>query len=118
MDREGVGVKRYLGKKKAVRIYIDNQDKIEGKPLWEEILTRAKAYGLAGATVFKGISGIGVKGEIHSFNVWSIAQKLPLVIEIIDEEEKVLGFLESVDEIIEEGMTTLNDIEVIRYKRK
>ncbi len=111
-------MKRYLGQKKVARIYIDNQDKVEGKPLWEEILKGAREYGLAGATVFKGVSGIGVRGEIHSFNVWSIAQKLPLVIEIIDDEEKVLGFLESVDAMIEEGMTTLGDIEVIRYKHK
>lgn len=111
-------MKRYLGQKKVARIYIDNQDKIEGKPLWEELLKSAKEYGLAGATVFKGVSGIGVRGEIHSFNVWSLAQKLPLVIEIIDDEEKVLDFLETVDAMIDEGITTLSDIEVIRYKHK
>ncbi|RUM73534.1 MAG: DUF190 domain-containing protein [Sulfurovum sp.] len=111
-------MKRYLGQKKVARIYIDNQDKIEGKPLWEELLKSAKEYGLAGATVFKGVSGIGVRGEIHSFNVWSLAQKLPLVIEIIDDEEKVLEFLETVDAMIDEGITTLSDIEVIRYKHK
>jgi PII-like signaling protein len=111
-------MKRYLGKKKVARIYIDNQDKIEGKPLWEELLKSAKEYGLSGATVFKGVSGIGVQGEIHSFNVWTISQKLPLVLELIDDEEKVLGFLESVDEMIKEGMTTLSDTEVIRYKHK
>jgi len=111
-------MKRYLGQKKVARIYIDNQDKIEGKPLWEELLKSAKEYGLAGATVFKGVSGIGVRGEIHSFNVWSLAQKLPLVIEIIDDEEKLLEFLETVDAMIDEGITTLSDIEVIRYKHK
>ena len=111
-------MKRYLGQKKVARIYIDNQDKVHGKPLWEEVLKKAKEYGLSGATVFKGVSGIGVQGEIHSFNVWSIAQKLPLVIEIIDKEEKIMGFLESIDEMIEEGITTLSDTEVIRYKHK
>jgi len=111
-------MKRYLGQKKVARIYIDNQDKIEGKPLWEELLKSAKEYGLAGATVFKGVSGIGVRGEIHSFNVWSLAQKLPLVIEIIDDEEKLLEFLETVDAMIDEGITTLSDIEVMRYKHK
>ena len=111
-------MKRYLGQKKVARIYIDNQDKVHGKPLWEEVLKKAKEYGLSGATVFKGVSGIGVQGEIHSFNVWSIAQKLPLVIEIIDNEEKIMGFLESIDEMIEEGITTLSDTEVIRYKHK
>jgi len=111
-------LKRYLGQKKVARIYIDNQDKFEGKPLWEEVLIKAKEYGLAGATVFKGVSGIGVRGEIHSFNVWSIAQKLPLVIELIDDEEKIFDFLEQTDGMIEEGITTLSDTEVIRYKHK
>ncbi len=111
-------MKRYLGTKKVARIYIDNQDKFEGTPLWEKLLTEAKAYGLAGATVFKGVSGIGVQGTIHTFNVWSISQKLPLIIELIDDEEKIKGFLERIDAMIEEGMTTLSDTEVIRYKSK
>jgi len=111
-------MKRFLGKKKVARIYIDNQDKYRGAPLWEEILIRAKKSGLAGATLFKGVSGIGIGGEIHSFNVWSISQKLPLVIEIIDDEQKVLDFLEEINDIVEEGMTTLSDTEVIRYKHK
>ena len=111
-------MKRYLGKKKVARIYIDNQDKYEGKPLWEEVLKKARECELAGATVFKGISGIGVRGEIHSFNVWSISQKLPLIIELIDNEEKILDFLEKIDEMIEEGITTLEDTEVIQYKHK
>ena len=111
-------MKRFLGKKKVARIYIDNQDKYRGAPLWEEILIQAKKSGLAGATLFKGVSGIGIGGEIHSFNVWSISQKLPLVIEIIDDEQKVLDFLEEINDIVEEGMTTLSDTEVIRYKHK
>ena len=111
-------MKRYLGQKKVARIYIDNEDKYEGKPLWEEILKQAREYHLAGATVFKGISGIGVGGEIHSFNVWSISQKLPLVIELIDNEEKILDFLEEINGMIEEGITTLDDTEVIQYKHR
>ncbi len=107
-----------MGQKKVARIYIDNQDKFEGKPLWEAVLIKAKEYELAGATVFKGVSGIGVQGEIHSFNVWSIAQNLPLVIELIDDEEKIFDFLEQIDGMIEEGITTLSNTEVIRYKHK
>ncbi len=111
-------MKRYLGKKKVARIYIDNQDKYEGEPLWEAILKRAKEESMAGATVFKGVSGIGVQGNIHAFNVWSISQKLPLVIELIDDAEKIHAFLERIDTMIEEGITTLSDTEVIRYKSK
>jgi len=107
-----------LGQKKVARIYIDNQDKFEGKPLWEAILIKSKECQLAGATVFKGISGIGIQGEIHSFNVWSISQTLPLVIELIDDEEKIFAFLEKINGMIEAGITTLSDTEVIRYKHK
>jgi hypothetical protein len=111
-------VKNYIGKKKAARIYIDNQDKYEGKPLWEVILLKAKAYGLAGATVFKGVAGMGAHSEVHSFNVLVISQELPLVIELIDDEAKVRGFLEEIEPMIEEGLTSLSDVEVITYKHK
>ncbi len=111
-------MQRYLGKKKIARIYIDNQDKYNGKPLWEELLKKIKECGLAGATVFKGVAGIGAHSEIRSFNVWIMSQKLPVVIEIIDEEEKIMHFLNDADEMIEEGLTTLSDIEVIKYKHK
>ncbi len=111
-------MQRYLGKKKIARIYIDNQDKYNGKPLWEELLRKVKECGLAGATVFKGVGGIGAHSEIRSFNIWVMSQELPIIIEIIDEEEKIMNFLNNADEMIEEGLTTLSDIEVIKYKHK
>ena len=111
-------MKRYLGKKKIARIYIDNQDKYNGEPLWELILKKVKEFGLAGATVFKGVAGIGAHSEVRSFNVWVLSQELPLVIEIIDDEEKIIGFIDEIDDMIEEGLTTLSDTEVIRYKHK
>ena len=111
-------MKRYLGKKKIVRIYIDNQDKFEGKPLWEEILREVKEQGLAGATVFKGVAGIGAHTEIRSFNILAISQELPLIIEIIDDEEKVSSFLDNIDHMIDEGLVTMSDTEVIKYKHK
>ncbi len=111
-------MQRYLGKKKIARIYIDNQDKYNGKPLWEELLKKVKECGLAGATVFKGAAGIGAHSELRSFNIWVMSQELPIIIEIIDEEEKIINFLNDADEMIEEGLTTLSDIEVIKYKHK
>ena len=111
-------MKRYLGHKKILRIYIDNQDKFEGKPLWEEILKKVKEYNVAGATVFKGVAGIGAHTEIRSFNVFTISQELPLVIEIIDSEEKVVDFIDKIDYMISEGITTMCDTQVIKYKHK
>jgi len=111
-------MKRFLGKKKILRIYIDNQDKYDDKPLWEEILKKAKELGLDGATVFKGVAGIGAHSELRSFNVFTMSQELPLVIEIIDSEEKIIDFIDHIDFMIEEGITTMCDTQVIKYKHK
>jgi len=111
-------MKRYLGKKKVLRIYIDNLDKHNDKPLWEEILKEVKTEGLSGATVFKGVAGIGAFAEIRSFNVWALAQELPVVVEIIEDEDKITNFIEHLDGMIDEGLITLSDTEVIKYKHE
>ncbi len=109
-------MKRYLGKRKLLRIYIGNEDSFDGKPLWEAVLQRAKEMNIAGATVLKAVAGIGAHSQMHAFNVWVLKQKLPLVIEMIDEEKKLKEFVESLDGIIEEGLLTMSDVEVISYK--
>ena len=111
-------MKDYVGHKKIARIYIDTQDRYKSKPLYEEILYRAKEFGVAGATVLKGVAGMGVHTQIHSFELLSISQNLPLVIEIIDTESKLKEFLATIDEIIEEGLCVIADVEVISYKHK
>jgi PII-like signaling protein len=118
MGRGDNDMKRFLGKKKILRIYIDNQDKFEGHPLWEEILKKTKELDIAGATVFKGVAGIGAHSELRSFNVFTISQELPLVIEIIDSEEKIIDFIDKIDFMIYEGITTMSDTQVIKYKHK
>ncbi len=109
-------MKRYIGERKKLKIYIDSDDRFDGSPLWEVIVKRAKEYGLAGATVYKAVAGMGAHSEIHSFSVWSMSQKLPLIIEIIDTEAKIRGFLTQLDAIVQEALVTLEDIEVITYK--
>ena len=109
-------MRRYLGVKKKLKIYIDNDDRYDGKPLWQLLLQEAKEYGLAGATVYKAVAGMGAHSEIRSFNVWSISQKLPLVIEMIDSESKIRGFLNQIDPKLQEALVTLEDIEVLLYK--
>jgi len=111
-------MKRFLGAKKIARIYIDNQDKYNGRPLWEEILKKVKELGLAGATVFKGVAGIGAHSQMRSFNVWTLSQELPLIIEIIDDEDKITNFINNTDDMIDEGLITLCDTQVIKYKHK
>ena len=111
-------MKRYLGKKKVLKIYIDTLDKHDNKPLWEVLLEKTKELGLAGATVYKAVAGIGAFSEIRSFKVWAMAQELPLVIEIIDDEEKIEGFLSFCDSVLDNALITLTDTEVIRYKHE
>lgn len=111
-------MEQYLGNKKVLRIYIDNEDKFQGKPLWEELLKKVKEHGLAGATVFKGVGGIGAHSEIKSFSVFVLSQELPIVIEIIDSEDKIKMFLDVTDDMIQEGLVTITDTHVIKYKHK
>ncbi len=111
-------MKRLLGTKKLLKIYIDTNDKYDGEPLWQAILKEAKANGLSGATVYKSVSGIGIHSEIKTAHIVALSQSLPLVIEMIDAEEKIKVFLTKLDEIIEEGLVTLSDVEVMQYKHK
>ena len=107
-----------VGKRKLLRIFISLEDKFKGKPLWEYILELVKEEGLAGATVFKAAAGIGAHSELKTFSVWRLSQDLPVVIEIIDREEKVRELLKVLDEVIEEGLVVLEDVEVITYRHR
>ncbi len=111
-------MKRYLGKKRVLKIYIDSTDTFEGKPLWQALLNEIKGFGLAGATVTKAIAGIGANTELHTFDIWSLSQKLPLIVEIIDDESKLQAFLDKFDYMIGEGLAVMSDVEVLRYKSK
>ncbi len=111
-------MKRLLGTKKLLKIYIDTDDKYDGTPLWEVILKEAKASGLSGATVYKSISGMGIHSEFKSYKVIALSQSLPLIIEMIDTEEKIHAFMERLDAVMEEGLVTLSDVKVIQYKHK
>ncbi|NPA82580.1 MAG: DUF190 domain-containing protein [Epsilonproteobacteria bacterium] len=111
-------MKRFLGKKKILRIYIDNNDKYKGEALWEVLLKIAKELSMSGATVYKAVAGMGAHTKIRSFNIWSLSQEMPIVIEMIDDENKIRNFLENVDDMIEEGLVTLCDVEVISYKHE
>ena len=107
-----------VGKRKLLRIFISLEDRFDGKPLWEYIVELVKKEGLAGATVFKAAAGIGAHSELKTFTVWRLSQDLPVVIEIIDREEKIDEFLKVLDSVIEEGLVVLEDVEVITYRHR
>jgi PII-like signaling protein len=106
------------GEAKLLRIFIGESDKWQGRPLHEAIVLEAKRQGLAGATVFKGVMGFGAYSRIHSAKVLQLSEDLPLMIEIVDSEEKIRAFLPLLDTMVREGLVTLERVEVIRYRSR
>ena len=89
---------------------------IPNKPLYTEIVHRAHSFGLAGASVFRGLEGYGASSRIHSTRILSLSEDLPLAVVIVDREERIREFLYSkLDELQIDGLIILEDIEVIRY---
>lgn len=79
-----------------LRIYLSSTDKFRHSLLSETIVFAAKRYGMAGATVFKGVMGFGGSNIVHTANLWEISEKMPMVIEVLDESEKINNFLSSI----------------------
>jgi len=107
------------GEGKLLRIFIGEADRAHGRALYEAIVLAARDKGLAGTTVLRGVEGFGAKSRIHTAKILRLSEDLPLVIEIIDTEEKIKGFLPDVDGLIDAAgggaLVTLERIEVIRY---
>lgn len=103
-----------------LRIFISSTDKSEQGILYESIVYKAKKFGLAGATVLKGVLGYGASSVLHSYKFWELTEKLPTIIEIIDEEQKVLSFYEIIRtelETIRYGcFVTKEKVNVLLYK--
>lgn len=104
---------------KLLRIFIGDSDKISTVPVYEKIVIEAKQFGLAGATVFKGVMGFGGSSRIHTSKILRLSEDLPLIIEIVDEIEKIENFLPVLDNLFEEagcgGLITIEKAEVIKY---
>ncbi len=108
MKLEGTGL--------LVRIYLGESDQWHGRPLYQAILERLRERGLAGATVLRGIEGFGAKQHLHSTRILSLSQDLPILIEVVDTEAKVRAVLPELDEMLAEGLMTLEKVEVIAYR--
>jgi PII-like signaling protein len=101
---------------KLLRIFVGEADKFNGKPLYEEIVLLAKKDGLAGATAIKGFMGFGCKSHMHTSNILRLSEDLPVVIEIVDSEEKINQFIPKLDIMVKEGLITLEKANVIMYR--
>lgn len=99
-----------------LRIFIGESDKVDGRPLAEVIVEKARRDGLAGATVLRGFLGFGAHSRIHTSKVLRLSEDLPIVIEIVDTEEKINAFLPDLDDIMGEGLVTLEKVRVIVYR--
>ena len=99
-----------------LRIFIGESDRHEGKPLHEWIIRQAREYGLAGATVIRGMEGFGAHSRIHHAQLLRLSEDLPLIIEIVDIKEKIEGFLSVIDSVVEEGLATLESVEIRLYR--
>ncbi|MHC3472775.1 DUF190 domain-containing protein [Streptomyces sp. 7R007] len=106
---------RLTGSALRVTVFIGENDTHRHKPLYSEIVHRAHAAGLAGASVFRGIEGFGASSLIHTSRLLSLSEDLPVAIVIVDTEERVRAFLPQLDELVTEGLVILDDCEVIRY---
>ncbi len=107
-------------KAKRLRIYISSTDKYRHSPLYEVLIYEARNQGLAGATVLKGIMGYGASSEIMTNKLWEISEKLPLIVEIIDESHKIDSFIESMNHYFDEAgkghLVTLDETTVVFHK--
>jgi len=105
---------------KLLRIFIGESDKFGQQLLYETIVFEAKKQGLSGATVTRGIMGFGPNSRVHSAKLFEISSDLPLVVEIVDVEDKIRQFVQTVEHLFEQtksgGLVTIEKAEVIRYK--
>lgn len=100
---------------KLLRIFIGESDRWHHQPLYEAIVQKARETGMAGATVLRGPMGFGAKSHMHTSKILRLSMDLPMVIEIVDSEEKIQGFLPHLEEMVKGGLITLEKVQVIKY---
>jgi uncharacterized protein len=99
-----------------LRIFVGESDKWHGKPLYEAIVLKARELHLAGATVLRGPMGFGANSRLHTAKILRLSEDLPIVIEIVDSRAKIDELLPHIDEMVCEGLVTLEDVRVIKYR--
>jgi PII-like signaling protein len=102
------------GRAKMIRIHFGEDDRWHGKPLHEALVEEARRHDLAGATAYRGIEGYGASTRIHRKHLFT-SSDLPIMVAIIDTEEKITRFLPIVEVMVGEGLIAISDVEVIRY---
>jgi PII-like signaling protein len=108
---------RIEGPAHLLRIFVNESDRWENRSLYESIVRAAREQGLAGATAFRAIEGFGAAGRVHSVKVLHLSEDVPIVIEIIDQPERIAAFLPTLDEMVAEGIVTVEKVHTFTYRR-
>ena len=107
---------RLEGEGKLLRIFIGESDKWHGKPLYRAIVEHLRSEGIAGATVIRAIEGYGARSHLHTARILRLSEDLPLVIEVVDTEEIIRRVLPILDDMVADGMVTMEKVEVVTYR--
>jgi PII-like signaling protein len=107
---------RFKGERTLMRIFIGESDKYQGKPLYDALVERLRAKGLAGATVLRGVAGFGASSTVHTDKILRLSLDLPIIIEVVETEEAIQKALPDLDEMIGGGLITLERARVIMYR--
>ena len=99
-----------------VRIYIGEADHHDGKPLYQVIVAFLRERGLAGATVIRGIEGFGANAHLHTSRLLRLSEDLPILVEVVDEEDRIRAVLPELDQMVGDGLITLEKVEVLAYR--
>jgi hypothetical protein len=105
------------GRAKMIRIHFGEDDQWHGKPLYEAIVEEARRHDLAGATAYRGIEGYGASSRIHRKHLFT-SSDLPIMVAIIDTDDKIERFLPTLKEMVSEGLIAMSEVEVIRYTHR
>lgn len=103
------------GKAKMLRVHFGENDKWQGKPLYEAIVEKCRELDIAGATVLRGIEGYGASTLIHRYHLFRGDADLPIMVSIVDTEDKIKNLFPALDQMVSEGLIAISDVEVIRY---
>lgn len=105
-----------IGTALLARIYIGEQDQWKGRPLYQAIVELLREKGIAGATVLRGIEGFGAHAQLHTTRILRLSEDLPILIEVVDREDRIRAVLPVLDEMVGGGLVTLERVEVVAYR--
>jgi uncharacterized protein len=106
------------GPAQRLTVIVGESDTVEHRPLYSEIVHRAHAAGLAGASVFRGVEGYGASSRVHTTRILSLAEDLPVSVVIVDTAERIQAFLPQLEEIVADGLVLVEDVQVVHHARQ